>query len=149
MYKYQLLIYHPIQLMQLQEHMVHLGDRKFHLSGCRLPISRIPNRLQTQLHNANYPSMAAGFLQLYKICVPGDLDVADSLPDNSSKANADNGYTPSPGLSLAIYDPSLNLSYALNNGYTRMVDINASGMTSINLGLRVRRDIKSGRSIRL
>jgi hypothetical protein len=89
----------PFEILQLQEHMVHLGDPKLHLSGWRLSISRIPNRLQTQLHNANYPSMASSLLQLYEIRVPGDLDVADSLLDNTSKANADNGYTPSPGLS--------------------------------------------------
>jgi hypothetical protein len=54
-----------------------------------------------------------------------------------------------PASPLAIYDPSLNLSYALKNSYTRMVDINASGMTSINLGLRVRRDVNGVEVLRL
>lgn len=44
----------------------------------------------------------------------------------------------SPSLWIAIYDPTLNLTSALENGYTRMVLINANGMTAINLGLNRR-----------
>ncbi|KAL2049873.1 hypothetical protein ABVK25_009857 [Lepraria finkii] len=41
-----------------------------------------------------------------------------------------------PSLYMAIYDPSLNFTDALQTGYTRMVLINANGDKSINLGLR-------------
>jgi hypothetical protein len=44
----------------------------------------------------------------------------------------------SPSLWIAIYDPTLNFTDALANGYTRMVLINANGMTAINLGLNRR-----------
>ncbi len=54
---------------------------------------------------------------------------------NADKAEAQEGFMPSPGLSLAIFDPKNNLSYALENNYTRMIDINALGSTSINLDL--------------
>ena len=40
---------------------------------------------------------------------------------------------------MAIYDPSLDLTDALQTGYTSMVLINANGDNSINLGLRYRK----------
>lgn len=57
---------------------------------------------------------------------------------NSTKAAGDSSFEPSPSLSIAIYDPSLNLVDALNKSYTRLIDINALGTTSINLGITSR-----------
>ncbi|OBT89657.1 hypothetical protein VE02_01793 [Pseudogymnoascus sp. 03VT05] len=57
---------------------------------------------------------------------------------NDSKALNDSSMLLMPSLWIAIYDPTLNLTSALENGYTRMVLINANGMTAINLGLNRR-----------
>ena len=54
---------------------------------------------------------------------------------DADKADSKEGFMPSPGLSLAIFDPALSLSDALESNYTRMIDINALGSTSINLDL--------------
>jgi hypothetical protein len=56
-----------------------------------------------------------------------------------SAAEQTNLYQPSPGLSIALYDPRLNFTDALSAGYTRLVDINALGSTSINMNLRYRK----------
>ena len=64
---------------------------------------------------------------------------ANRITDNSSKANEDSGYTPSPSFSLTICDPRLNLTYALNKSYNRVIDMNADGMTSINMALKYRK----------
>jgi hypothetical protein len=50
----------------------------------------------------------------------------------------DSSWILSPSLWLAIYDPTLTLQGALDNGYTRMILVNANGMTAINLGLNYR-----------
>lgn len=50
----------------------------------------------------------------------------------------DSSWLLSPSLWIAIYDPTLNLQEALENGYTRMILVNANGMTAINLGLNYR-----------
>ncbi|OBT77156.1 hypothetical protein VF21_05058 [Pseudogymnoascus sp. 05NY08] len=58
--------------------------------------------------------------------------------NDSSKALNDSSMLLMPSLWIAIYDPTLNLTSALENGYTRMVLINANGMTAINLGINRR-----------
>ncbi|KIM95647.1 hypothetical protein OIDMADRAFT_133314 [Oidiodendron maius Zn] len=57
---------------------------------------------------------------------------------NSTQEFVDSSWKLSPSLWVAIYDPTLTLQEALENGYTRMVLINANGMTAINLGLNYR-----------
>ncbi|KAL9605738.1 MAG: hypothetical protein Q9179_001085 [Wetmoreana sp. 5 TL-2023] len=57
---------------------------------------------------------------------------------NTSQSLADSSATQSPSLWLAIYDPQLNLTDALEKGYTRMVLIAANGDNAINLGLTYR-----------
>lgn len=42
---------------------------------------------------------------------------------------------------MAVYDPSLDLTEALERGYTRMVLISANGDSSINLGLQYKQEI--------
>jgi len=39
---------------------------------------------------------------------------------------------------LAVYDPVLGMQKAFDQGYTRMRLINANGIVSINIGLRIR-----------
>lgn len=58
--------------------------------------------------------------------------------DNSTKALADSSRILSPSLYVAIHDPTLLLQQALEANYTRLVLVNANGMTSINLGLSSR-----------
>ena len=41
---------------------------------------------------------------------------------------------------MAVYDPSLSLTDALQRGYSRMVLISANGDSSINLGLQYRQE---------
>ncbi|KAI2465618.1 hypothetical protein F4781DRAFT_424665 [Annulohypoxylon bovei var. microspora] len=57
---------------------------------------------------------------------------------DSSKAINDSSRLLSPSLSVAIYDPTLNLTEALENDYTRPILINANGMVAVNLGLNYR-----------
>ncbi|KAK4174862.1 hypothetical protein QBC36DRAFT_356192 [Triangularia setosa] len=57
---------------------------------------------------------------------------------DTSKARADTSRVLSPSLWIAVYDPTLTVREALENGYTRMVLINANGMAAINLGLNYR-----------
>ncbi|KAK0720155.1 hypothetical protein B0H67DRAFT_177949 [Lasiosphaeris hirsuta] len=58
--------------------------------------------------------------------------------DNSTKTRLDSSHVLSPSLWIAVYDPTLTLEKAFADGYTRMVLINANGMTAINLGLNFR-----------
>ncbi|KAK0735324.1 hypothetical protein B0T21DRAFT_411962 [Apiosordaria backusii] len=57
---------------------------------------------------------------------------------NTSQALVDSSRVLSPSLWIAVYDPTLTVQEALENGYTRMVLINANGMTALNLGLNYR-----------
>ncbi|KAK3939958.1 hypothetical protein QBC46DRAFT_314542 [Diplogelasinospora grovesii] len=57
---------------------------------------------------------------------------------DSSKSLADSSVILSPSLFIAVHDPTPSLEEALKNGYTRMVLINANGVTAINLGLDYR-----------
>jgi len=59
-------------------------------------------------------------------------------PDNSAKAESDSSQKQSPGLYIAIHDPALTFQQALEQNFTRMTLIAASGQTAINLGLRYR-----------
>lgn len=44
---------------------------------------------------------------------------------------------------MAVYDPSLEVTDALQRGYSRMVLISANGDSSINLGLQYRQEMGS------
>ncbi|KAK0662473.1 hypothetical protein QBC41DRAFT_368312 [Cercophora samala] len=57
---------------------------------------------------------------------------------DTARARADASRVLSPSLWIAVYDPTLTVREALENGYTRMVLINANGMTALNLGLNYR-----------
>jgi hypothetical protein len=63
--------------------------------------------------------------------------------DNSTRAKGDSSQTLNPSLYLAIYDSDLGMLEALEKGYTRMILINAIGVTGINLGLKYRQAIDS------
>ncbi|KAK4191329.1 hypothetical protein QBC35DRAFT_487939 [Podospora australis] len=58
---------------------------------------------------------------------------------NSSQARADSSHVLSPSLWIAIHDPTLTVQQTLESGHTRMVLINANGMTAINLGINRRK----------
>lgn len=60
---------------------------------------------------------------------------------NASQAWLDSSWHLNPSLWLSIWDPTLTLQEALEKGYTRLVLINANGMSSITLGLRSRQAI--------
>ncbi|KAK4645796.1 hypothetical protein QC761_204725 [Podospora bellae-mahoneyi] len=57
---------------------------------------------------------------------------------DTTKARTDTSRVLSPSLWIAVYDPTLTVREALENGYSRMVLINANGMTALNLGLNYR-----------
>ncbi|KAK4148706.1 hypothetical protein C8A00DRAFT_47516 [Chaetomidium leptoderma] len=59
-------------------------------------------------------------------------------PYDTAKALADSSRVLLPSLWIAVYDPTLTLQEALENGYTRMNLINANGVAAINLGLNYR-----------
>ncbi|XXG96343.1 hypothetical protein Hte_002625 [Hypoxylon texense] len=54
------------------------------------------------------------------------------------KAIDDSSRLLSPSLWIAVYDPTLTLTEALENDYTRLTLVNANGMVAINLGLNYR-----------
>ncbi|KFY75442.1 hypothetical protein V499_04567 [Pseudogymnoascus sp. VKM F-103] len=84
---------------------------------------------------------SAGFFQLQVVPKPPSYQTITANrneTDDSSKALSDSSMLLSPSLWIAIYDPTLDLASALENGYTRMVLINANGLTAINLGLNRR-----------
>ncbi|KAI1456514.1 hypothetical protein F4805DRAFT_468035 [Annulohypoxylon moriforme] len=71
--------------------------------------------------------------------VPTTLMLAQAfLWYDSSKAINDSSRLLSPSLSIAVYDPTLSLSEALENDYTRPILVNANGMVAVNLGLNYR-----------
>ncbi|KAF2138606.1 uncharacterized protein K452DRAFT_89052 [Aplosporella prunicola CBS 121167] len=57
---------------------------------------------------------------------------------NSTQAFFDSSQNLQPSIWVAIYDRKFTLKQALEKGYTRMILINANGMTAINLGLEYR-----------
>ncbi|KAK0622619.1 hypothetical protein B0T14DRAFT_150695 [Immersiella caudata] len=57
---------------------------------------------------------------------------------DTKKALADSSRVLSPSLFIAVHDPTLTVEESLQNGYTRMVLINANGVVAINLGLERR-----------
>ena len=63
-----------------------------------------------------------------------------TIPDNVEKARNDSS-TYNPTLMLAVYDPTLGMQKAFDQGYTRMRLINANGIVSINVGLRIRQSL--------
>lgn len=63
--------------------------------------------------------------------------------DNSTRAMDDSSQALNPSLYLAIHDSDLGMLEALEKGYTRMILINANGVTGINLGLKYRQAIGS------
>ena len=65
--------------------------------------------------------------------------LTNNAVDNAQRAKLQNGgVTPGPGLSVAVHDPSLDLETALSRNVTRIMDIAALGVSSLNLGLRYR-----------
>lgn len=58
--------------------------------------------------------------------------------DNSTKALADAGRVLSPSLWVAMFDPTLDITEALERGYTRMQLVDANALVAINLGLQLR-----------
>ena len=64
--------------------------------------------------------------------------------DDAKKAFADRGSLLQPSLLLAIWDPRLHLTEALERGLTRMVLINANGYTFINLEVQSRQTEAGG-----
>ncbi|RKU49366.1 hypothetical protein DL546_001492 [Coniochaeta pulveracea] len=57
---------------------------------------------------------------------------------NSTKALADAGRVLSPSLWVAMFDPTLDITEALERGYTRMQLVDANALVAINLGLQLR-----------
>ncbi|KAJ9608937.1 hypothetical protein H2200_006708 [Cladophialophora chaetospira] len=55
---------------------------------------------------------------------------------DATKAKHDFGWTPSPGVSIAFHDPQLTLEQALNYSRTRLFDIDAAAVNTINMDLR-------------
>jgi len=70
-----------------------------------------------------------------------DTDTDIVIAVNASQAWLDSSWHLNPSLWLSIWDPTLTLQEALEKGYTRLVLINANGMSSIILGLRSRQAI--------
>jgi hypothetical protein len=93
------------------------------------------------VQSPNNTDDSAGFFQLQVVPKPPSYQTITANrneTDDSSKALSDSSMLLSPSLWIAIYDPTLDLASALENGYTRMVLINANGVTAINLGLNRR-----------
>ncbi|OBT53607.1 hypothetical protein VE04_05157 [Pseudogymnoascus sp. 24MN13] len=99
-----------------------------------------------QWHNTSYRALTLTSNSSMMSKVPTTQMIAQAFfncksyqnPHDSSKALSDSSMLLSPSLWIAIYDPTLDLASALENGYTRMVLINANGVTAINLGLNRR-----------
>ena len=65
----------------------------------------------------------------------------DSTLDNATFSLKTSSQEQAPSLYMAVYDPSLTLTDALQRGYSRMVLISANGDSSINLGLQYRQEM--------
>ena len=61
--------------------------------------------------------------------------------DNASQARSFLHDTPSPDLQVAVFDPASGLEQALDSGYSALNLFNANGLSYINLGLNLHRDI--------
>jgi hypothetical protein len=83
------------------------------------------------------PLMAQAFFSCKCISQVFSCSISNSS-DNAQKAMKDRGSLLQPSLLLAIWDPHLRLTEALERGLTRMVLINANALTSINLHMQVR-----------
>ncbi|KFZ07272.1 hypothetical protein V501_06615 [Pseudogymnoascus sp. VKM F-4519 (FW-2642)] len=142
----------PKKLLKGHQYNYNLGNTVLTLSISALVLPWLyykfwyPNRTksviisdQDTVESVYFPSLT--LFQRADWTSQANLDV--SVPgkcflDDSSKALSDSSMLLSPSLWIAIYDPTLDLTSALQNGYTRMVLINANGLTAINLGLNRR-----------
>ncbi|KAI1214344.1 uncharacterized protein F4807DRAFT_455984 [Annulohypoxylon truncatum] len=90
-------------------------------------------------HGTKYRTLTLVSSEALLCTVPTTLMLAQAfLWYDSSKAINDSSRLLSPSLWLAVYDPTLSLSEALENDYTRPILVNANGMVEVNLGLNYR-----------
>jgi hypothetical protein len=66
------------------------------------------------------------------------LTFSPHLLDDTAQASADSGRVLQLSLYLAVFDPTLTVQQALENGYTRMQLVNANGIVAVTLGLTMR-----------
>ena len=65
----------------------------------------------------------------------------DAIPDNATFSLKTSSQEQAPSLYMAVYDPTLSLTDALQRGYSRLVLIGANADSSINLGLQYRQEM--------
>ncbi|KAK2592455.1 hypothetical protein QQS21_009834 [Conoideocrella luteorostrata] len=78
---------------------------------------------------------------------PSTLMIAQAFFNyNKTKAVQDSSRASSPGLWIAVHDPQLTITQALEAGYTRMQLFNANSETAVNVGL-LRRESVNGQTV--
>ncbi|KAM7222720.1 hypothetical protein V8F06_001907 [Rhypophila decipiens] len=106
---------------------------------CQCAGSWAQNIVDFQWHNTSYRAqILTSTSSMVSIAPTTQMIVQTFFTYNTAKALADSSHILSPGLFIAVYDPTLTLQQALENGFTRLNLVNANGVAAINLGLSYR-----------
>ncbi|KAK4217729.1 hypothetical protein QBC37DRAFT_437796 [Rhypophila decipiens] len=106
---------------------------------CQCAGSWAKNIVDFQWHNTSYRAqILTSTSSMVSNAPTNQMIVQTFFTYNTAKALADSSHILSPSLFIAVYDPTLTLQQALENGFTRLNLVNANGVAAINLGLSYR-----------
>ncbi|PKS08635.1 hypothetical protein jhhlp_005022 [Lomentospora prolificans] len=109
---------------------------------CRCDGSWAENVVDFTWQNITYRALSFNSTESLVSTTPTTQLIIQAFFDfNSETARKESSHVLSPSLWIAIYDPTLTLTQALEDNYTRIILVNANGMTAINLGLNYRQTI--------
>ena len=70
------------------------------------------------------------------VILVGLCNYADTFADNTTEAYSNVSLTPSPGIWMAIYDPSYDIAQLMTDGQLYTAQIDANSHTVVNIGLK-------------
>ncbi|KAK4450333.1 hypothetical protein QBC34DRAFT_461816, partial [Podospora aff. communis PSN243] len=113
------------------------NDTTHLFSACRCGDSWSDNVTEFAWHGTSYRMLTLTSPQLASTMPTTQMITQTPFYYNSTHLTKST-FTPTPTLWIALHDPSLNFSEAMESGYTRMHLLNANGMTAISLTLHYR-----------